>query len=140
MEKLGSRLLQIATMVHRGTRRFTQVSTSDDDEAPPPPPSSSTEEEPKQKRKKLKHHEEEKEEKEHPQSDEDETVQEDAKPVGEVVRVSGKGRGKKNHYKAMEYDGNRFDLVSFDDDLRLILCVIKPSMLLRICFLIFFWY
>lgn len=110
MEKLGIRLLQIATMVHRGTRRFTQVSTSDDDEAPPPPPSSSTEEEPKRKRKKLKHHEEEKEEKEHPQSDEDETVQEDAKPVGEVVRVSGKGRGKKNHYKAMEYDGNRFDL------------------------------
>ncbi|RWW09204.1 hypothetical protein BHE74_00022498 [Ensete ventricosum] len=40
-------------------------------------------------------------------------VQEDAKPIGDVVRVSGKGRRKKTHYSSFEYDGNVFELVSF---------------------------
>lgn len=35
---------------------------------------------------------------------------EDAKPVGEIIRVSGKGRGRRRHYEAFEFDGNRFDL------------------------------
>ncbi|KAJ0903617.1 putative BAH domain, transcription elongation factor S-II, central domain-containing protein [Helianthus annuus] len=34
----------------------------------------------------------------------------DAKPVGEVVRVSGKGKSKLNHYKAFEFDGISYDL------------------------------
>ncbi|KAL4019084.1 hypothetical protein IC575_022721 [Cucumis melo] len=42
--------------------------------------------------------------------DDDDQSQEDAKPIGDVVRVSGKGRGRKNHYNAFEYDGNRYDL------------------------------
>ncbi|THU63862.1 hypothetical protein C4D60_Mb01t20320 [Musa balbisiana] len=37
-------------------------------------------------------------------------VQEDAKPIGDVVRVSGKGRRKKTHYSSFEYDGNVFEL------------------------------
>ena len=44
---------------------------------------------------------------------EDDQSQEDAKPVGDAVRVSGKGRGRKSHYNAFEYDGNRYDLVSY---------------------------
>ncbi|XP_057510610.1 uncharacterized protein LOC130792992 isoform X1 [Actinidia eriantha] len=35
---------------------------------------------------------------------------EDPKPVGNVVRVSGRGRGRQSHYEAYEYDGVRFDL------------------------------
>ncbi|KAF8393729.1 hypothetical protein HHK36_019927 [Tetracentron sinense] len=35
---------------------------------------------------------------------------EDAMPIEEVIRVSGKGRGKRNHYQAFQYDGNRFEL------------------------------
>ncbi|KAL3498841.1 hypothetical protein ACH5RR_041573 [Cinchona calisaya] len=42
--------------------------------------------------------------------DEEEAPQEDAKPIGDVVRVSGKGRGRRNHYESFEYDGIRYDL------------------------------
>ncbi|CAK9142227.1 unnamed protein product [Ilex paraguariensis] len=109
------------------------LATSDDeDDAPPPPPpsrSSNTDEvqENQRKRKKLKLNEEEEEEEEErrekknareeeqPESGdeeekEDEAVQEDAKPIGEVVRVSGKGRGKRNHYKSFEFDGLEYNL------------------------------
>uniref|UniRef100_A0A7N0V5V7 Uncharacterized protein n=1 Tax=Kalanchoe fedtschenkoi TaxID=63787 RepID=A0A7N0V5V7_KALFE len=37
-------------------------------------------------------------------------VLEDAKPIGEVIKISGKGKGRKKHYQAFEYDGNRYDL------------------------------
>lgn len=37
---------------------------------------------------------------------------EDAKPIGGPVRITGKGRGRKEHYEAFEFDGNRYDLVS----------------------------
>ncbi|OMO58646.1 hypothetical protein COLO4_34461 [Corchorus olitorius] len=39
-----------------------------------------------------------------------ESVQEDAKPIGAVVRLSGKGKGRRSHYEAFEFDGNRYDL------------------------------
>ncbi|KAM0024243.1 putative BAH domain, transcription elongation factor S-II, central domain-containing protein [Helianthus debilis subsp. tardiflorus] len=35
---------------------------------------------------------------------------EDAKPIGDVVRVSGKGRSKRNHYKSFEFDGLCYEL------------------------------
>ncbi|KAK9039925.1 hypothetical protein V6N11_015107 [Hibiscus sabdariffa] len=117
-----------------GNRRFAQVSTSDEeDEAPIPPRRSRTEDtRPERKRKKMKlleeddeedgkemennkkkkkkrdedTEEEEQEEEEH----EEEPVQEDAKPIGDAVRVSGKGRGRRSHYEAFEFDGNRYDL------------------------------
>ncbi|XP_038971303.1 uncharacterized protein LOC103698541 [Phoenix dactylifera] len=42
--------------------------------------------------------------------EEEETPLEDAKPKGPVLRVSGKGRRKKRHYRSFEYDGNTFEL------------------------------
>lgn len=35
---------------------------------------------------------------------------EDAKPIGEVVRVSGKGKSRRNHYKSFEFDGLSYEL------------------------------
>ncbi|XP_022737040.1 uncharacterized protein LOC111289940 isoform X2 [Durio zibethinus] len=114
-----------------GNRRFAQVSTSDDEDEVPIPPRRLRSEDKRQesKRKKMKLQEaddEEDEEREMKRKrkrkkkrDEDEEedeeeeeggVQEDAKPIGEVVRVSGKGRGRRSHYEAFEFDGNRYDL------------------------------
>ena len=123
------------------TRRLAQVSTSDDEGAPKPSASSSDDDtnrrtrrrssrhEPRQKRRKKllrvtdDEDEEEEEEVEHrckdkdeeedeEEEEEEEPVQEDAKPIGDVIRVSGKGRGQRKHYKEFEFDGNRFELVS----------------------------
>ncbi|GLT90883.1 hypothetical protein SLE2022_087980 [Rubroshorea leprosula] len=121
-----------------GKRRFAQVSTSDDDDEDSllpqhsrrsaRPTSSSSDDKKREKRKKTKlpvdgDREEEEEtqskrdrkerrrgEEEEEENEEEEEVQEDAKPVGEVVRVSGKGRGRRNHYEAFEFDGNRYEL------------------------------
>ncbi|ESW30499.1 hypothetical protein PHAVU_002G157900 [Phaseolus vulgaris] len=35
---------------------------------------------------------------------------EDAKPIGDAVRVSGKGRGRKRHYDSFEFDGIQYTL------------------------------
>lgn len=103
------------------------MATSDDeDEAPPPP--RNVNDEGKRKRMKLDDEEEDeveeaaKKQKKAAEEDEEtlapsggedeEPVQEDAKPLGEVVRVSGKGRGRRSHYESFEYDGIRYDLVS----------------------------
>lgn len=53
---------------------------------------------------------EEEEDEEEEEEEEEEPVQEDAKPIGDVIRVSGKGRGQRKHYKEFEFDGNRFEL------------------------------
>ncbi|XP_016441599.1 ASI1-immunoprecipitated protein 3 isoform X1 [Nicotiana tabacum] len=49
-----------------------------------------------------------------PVEEEEEEVEEeqleDAKPIGEVIRVTGKGKGRRNHYESFEYDGNRYEL------------------------------
>ncbi|KVH90064.1 uncharacterized protein LOC112520995 isoform X1 [Cynara cardunculus var. scolymus] len=42
--------------------------------------------------------------------EEEEAVVEDAKPIGEVVRVSGKGKSRRNHYKSFEFDGLSYEL------------------------------
>ncbi|KAJ0715135.1 putative BAH domain-containing protein [Helianthus annuus] len=44
------------------------------------------------------------------EEEEEEEEPPDAKPVGEVVRVSGKGKSKLNHYKAFEFDGISYEL------------------------------
>ncbi|XP_022720317.1 uncharacterized protein LOC111278105 [Durio zibethinus] len=111
-----------------GNRRFAQVSTSDDEDEVPIPTRRSRPEDTRQerKRKKMKLQEEEEdgerelkkkkmkkkrdEDDEEEEEEEEEGVQEDAKPIGEVVRVSGKGRGRRSHYEAFEFDGNRYDL------------------------------
>ncbi|KAJ4834434.1 hypothetical protein Tsubulata_025644 [Turnera subulata] len=114
--------------------------SDDEDDAPIGPPktrSSSRIEENPRKRKKMRlpeYEEEEEEEQEEvkrgrrnkkgrkePEEDEDEEEEEepeeepeeeapDAKPVGEPVRFSGKGRGRRSHYDAFEFDGNRYEL------------------------------
>ncbi|XP_038874323.1 uncharacterized protein LOC120067024 [Benincasa hispida] len=122
-----------------GNRRFAQVSTSDEEDKVPATKQQSSNSDDnlpiRRKRKKMKLQEEEEEaeaDEKHRRSrkssnkgdkeveaskqqqaedeDEDDQSQEDAKPIGDVVRVSGKGRGRKNHYNAFEYDGNRYDL------------------------------
>ncbi|XP_047261644.1 uncharacterized protein LOC124895241 [Capsicum annuum] len=40
-----------------------------------------------------------------------------AKPIGEVIRVTGRGRGRKNFYESFEYDGNRYE---FEDPVLLV--------------------
>ncbi|KAG6636796.1 uncharacterized protein LOC122280980 [Carya illinoinensis] len=113
-----------------GNRRFAQISTSDEDEeeeALPRQHSSNKVEgqprlrrlkrmnlaekevEPRQKRKEKKK-KSEKKDREVPQSGDEEEQQEEAKPIGEPVRISGKGKGRRTHYEAFEFDGNRYDL------------------------------
>ncbi|KAI6707208.1 hypothetical protein NL676_010170 [Syzygium grande] len=62
------------------------------------------------KRKKKKEEEEEQEEVEVEEPEEEEDADEDAKPIGEPVRFSSKGRGRRSHYVAFEFDGNQYEL------------------------------
>ena len=106
-------------------RRFTQVATSDDeeDEAPPPqPPPPQHSKLRKRKKMKLIDEEDDEESNDNSNNDSDEKEEdkkdspqtpEDAKPIGEPLRVSGKGRGRKRHYESFEFDGNQYSLVSF---------------------------
>uniref|UniRef100_A0A2N9FNT3 Transposase (putative) gypsy type domain-containing protein n=1 Tax=Fagus sylvatica TaxID=28930 RepID=A0A2N9FNT3_FAGSY len=119
-----------------GNRRFAQISTSDEEEEAPRKPSD--ESHPRRKRlKRMKLPEEEDEEQQQQQKqqqknknksknklkekealqssgeeDEDEEPpQEDAKTIGDSIRLSGKGRGRRSHYEAFEFDGNRYNLL-----------------------------
>ncbi|KAJ6703589.1 BROMO-ADJACENT HOMOLOGY (BAH) DOMAIN-CONTAINING PROTEIN [Salix viminalis] len=115
-----------------GNRRFAQLSTSDEeDETPPKAPSLSTKTKPvnnserERKRKKIVLQEEEevvvtrrrgrprkkvREEKSEEEVEVEEVPQEDAKPAGVSTRVSGKGRGRRTHFDAFDFDGNRYEL------------------------------
>ncbi|KAL1326563.1 hypothetical protein HN51_036677 [Arachis hypogaea] len=62
------------------------------------------EEEEERKRKKRKGKEKDK------HVEEEEPPQEDAKPIGDPIRVSGKGRGRKKHFESFEFDGNQYTL------------------------------
>ncbi|KAI4326956.1 hypothetical protein L6164_019466 [Bauhinia variegata] len=116
-----------------GNRRFKQVPTSDDEEEGPPRPQqqqqSSASEDKRSKlrtRKRIKLPAEEDEDveenkkkkkqkdeqKEGQQADDEveEPLQEDAKPIGDPIRVSGKGRGRRKHYESFEFDGNQYVL------------------------------
>ncbi|XP_047160193.1 uncharacterized protein LOC124830501 isoform X2 [Vigna umbellata] len=90
-------------MVNR--RRLARVATSDDeDEAPRPQPT--------RKRMRLleEDNDDENEEEEKEEVPEPPQPLEDAKPIGEPVRVSGKGRGRKRHYDSFEFDGIQYTL------------------------------
>ncbi|KAJ6326760.1 hypothetical protein OIU78_013779 [Salix suchowensis] len=115
-----------------GNRRFAQLSTSDEeDETPPKASSLSTKTKPvnnserERKRKKIELQEEEevvvtrrrgrprkkvREEKSEEEVEVEEVPQEDAKPAGVSTRVSGKGRGRRTHFDAFDFDGNRYEL------------------------------
>ncbi|XP_031484380.1 uncharacterized protein LOC116253608 [Nymphaea colorata] len=95
-----------------GKRRFAQVATSDEeDEANPastvtrrsPQPASAS----SSKKKKPGKVEEAAGE---PEIQEEEETPVDLKPVGDPVKVSGKGRDRKTHYSAFELEGNVFQI------------------------------
>ena len=135
-----------------GNRRFAQLSTSDEeDETPPKAPSLSTKTKPvnnserERKRKKIELQEEEevvvvtrrrgrprkkvREEKSEEEVEVEEVPQEDAKPAGVSTRVSGKGRGRRTHFDAFDFDGNRYELVSY---LFIFICVIRVFFLAKL--------
>ncbi|KAK1436230.1 hypothetical protein QVD17_02009 [Tagetes erecta] len=63
------------------------------------------------KRDKKKSSEDEQEENEVDEDEEEEEAPvEDAKPIGDVVRVSFKGKSKRKHYKSFEFDGLTYEL------------------------------
>ena len=43
------------------------------------------------------------------ENENEEPSQEDAKTIGDSIRLSGKGRGRRSHYEAFEFDGNRYE-------------------------------
>lgn len=100
-------------MVNR--RRLTRVATSDDEEDETPRP------QPQRTRKRMRlldedldnDNQEEEEENVVPKPEpepEPAQVTDDAKPIGEPIRLSGKGRGRKKHYNSFEYDGIQYSL------------------------------
>ncbi|CAJ1927830.1 unnamed protein product [Sphenostylis stenocarpa] len=90
-------------MVNR--RRLSRVATSDDEDEVPLP---------QRTRKRMRLLEEdndyENEEEEKEEVPEPPQPAEDAKPIGEPVRISGKGRGRKRHYVSFEFDGIQYTL------------------------------
>ncbi|KAG8382229.1 hypothetical protein BUALT_Bualt05G0055100 [Buddleja alternifolia] len=112
-----------------GNRRLVQALTSDDDDAPPSVRNSASDEKRSQRKRKLVHFQDEEEELEEakvserrkkkkkkneevePEEPEDEEQEDaEAQPMGAVVRVSGKGRGKRNHFESFEYRGHQYRL------------------------------
>ncbi|WOG81244.1 hypothetical protein DCAR_0100389 [Daucus carota subsp. sativus] len=115
-------------------RRFAQVAMSDDeDDAPAKPPSPAPHSDDdhrrsKRKRKQMKLIDEEEEEQKSPspkkkktkqdeseneedaEEEEEEEAVVDAKPIGEPVKSSGKGKKLRNHFETFEYDGLRYEL------------------------------
>ncbi|KAL2337239.1 hypothetical protein Fmac_011685 [Flemingia macrophylla] len=85
-------------------RRLSRVSTSDDEEEPLEP-------RPQRRRKRMRLMDDDNDnEDEKEQSQEPPQQVEDAKPIGEPVRFSGKGRGRKKHYECFEFDGVQYSL------------------------------
>ncbi|KAL0329803.1 UNVERIFIED_CONTAM: hypothetical protein Sradi_4967000 [Sesamum radiatum] len=118
-----------------GNRRFAQVAISDEEDntAPPSRNSKGDENQNQRKRKRVHLPDDDEEEEEAKLSEQDKNnkkkkkkkseepepdvsseneEQEDleAQPLGEVVRVSGKGRGRRSHYASFEYDGLQYQL------------------------------
>ncbi|KAF6162212.1 hypothetical protein GIB67_008341 [Kingdonia uniflora] len=83
-------------------RRRARIPTSDSDEDEAITAQSKP---PKKQKLALEELEEEEEEEEEP---EEETG--DAKPIGETVKVTGKGRKIKHHYKAFSFDDHDYEL------------------------------
>lgn len=103
------------------TRRRLVATTSDDDEDNAPPPTTSylgdkrkmklqEEEKMKPSDEAEKEEEEEQSSEEEEEEEEEESPVEDAKPIGEPVRFSGKGRGRKNHFQSFDFDGDQYSL------------------------------
>ncbi|XP_076888989.1 ASI1-immunoprecipitated protein 3-like [Bidens hawaiensis] len=109
-------------------RRYLATSDDDDDEPPPKQQDADEVRSSQRKRKRMKIYEDDEDEYEQQQleeaikqsiskkpnadeaDEEDEEEAPDAKPIGEVVRVSGKGKTRRNHYKSFEFDGISYEL------------------------------
>ncbi|CAL1401076.1 unnamed protein product [Linum trigynum] len=85
-------------------RRLKRIRLADEDE------DEAVEEKDKGGKRRKKGKEEEAEEEEPEEEEEEEVVQEDAKPVGESVKVTGKGGNRRTHYKGFEFDGIQYEL------------------------------
>ncbi|KAH9301640.1 hypothetical protein KI387_013223, partial [Taxus chinensis] len=105
-----------------GKRRLAHVPSSSDEEADNPttanpPPSCSKadreeeeEEEEEDREKDEEEEEEDKEKEKEKEKEEEEDEGPDMRPLGHVIKKSGRGRGEKKHYAAFELDGNRYQL------------------------------
>ncbi|CAL0331989.1 unnamed protein product [Lupinus luteus] len=106
-------------------RRFTQVATSDDEDDAPLQSPPQSKQQPKRKRMKLLYEDDEEEEENNEKSKEEKNNEEElreeeeeekeealgeAKPVGDPVRVSGKGKNRRKHFHTLEYDTNHYTL------------------------------
>ncbi|GJW54122.1 bromo adjacent homology domain-containing protein [Tanacetum coccineum] len=113
-------------------RRYLATSDDDDDDAPPPPKQPDSPKPNPRRRKKMKLYEDDDEEEEEPkvtkkpkhkqeeekqkspedeeEEEEEENTTEEATPIGDVIKVSGKGKNRRNHYKSFEFDGITYEL------------------------------
>ncbi|KAH0842708.1 hypothetical protein HID58_090556 [Brassica napus] len=99
------------------SRRFAQVSSDEEEEEVAATRSKggkprSPEEGKRRKRKTVKLYEdfEDDKETEEEEEEEEEEKPDDASPVGESVKVTGKGKGRRTHFLQFDYDGNKYNL------------------------------
>ncbi|CAH8312299.1 unnamed protein product [Eruca vesicaria subsp. sativa] len=95
------------------SRRFAQVSSDEEEEVPATRSKGRSPEEGKRKKRKsvmLYEEDFEDEEKETEEEEEEEEKPDDASPVGESVKVTGKGKGRRTHFLQFDYDGNTYNL------------------------------
>ncbi|KAG2331512.1 hypothetical protein Bca52824_002692 [Brassica carinata] len=100
------------------SRRFAQVSSDEEDDVPATrakgrnsrSPEETTEGK-RRKRKTVKLYEDFEDDVDVEEEEEEEEERpEDANPVGDSVKVTGKGKGRRTHFEQFEYDGNRYKL------------------------------
>ncbi|CAN7042647.1 hypothetical protein IGI04_007105 [Brassica rapa subsp. trilocularis] len=99
------------------SRRFAQVSSDEEEEEVAATRSKggkprSPEEGKRRKRKTVKLYEdfEDDKETEEEEEEEEEEKPDDASPVGESVKITGKGKGRRTHFLQFDYDGNTYNL------------------------------
>ncbi|KAJ0243167.1 Bromo-adjacent y [Hirschfeldia incana] len=100
------------------SRRFAQVSSDEEEDDVPATrakgrnTTSPEVEGKRRKRKTVKLYEDFEDEVDEKETEEEEEEEkpDDASPVGESVKVTGKGKGRRTHFLQFEYDGNRYNL------------------------------
>ncbi|RID75655.1 hypothetical protein BRARA_B02689 [Brassica rapa] len=99
------------------SRRFAQVSSDEEEEEVAATRSKggkprSPEEGKRRKRKTVKLYEDFEDDKETDEEEEEEEEEkpDDASPVGESVKITGKGKGRRTHFLQFDYDGNTYNL------------------------------
>ncbi|KAL0684323.1 hypothetical protein Bca4012_051171 [Brassica carinata] len=91
------------------SRRFAQVSSDEEEDVRATRSKGGKSRSPEEgKRKTVKLYEDFEEEKE--TEEEEEEKPDDASPVGESVKVTGKGKWRRTHFLQFEYDGNKYNL------------------------------